>query len=155
MSRMETTQPANLDELTAGIHALIPILGKMGVTIVDASHGRAAAVLPAGPNVNHFGTTYAGSLFTVAEMLGGIIGFHSFSGLEGFVPLVKSLDIQFKRPATTDVTATTTLSDEEIVRIETEALATGRAQFVLEAEVTDADGVVVATSVGVYQMRRF
>jgi len=155
MSRMETTQPVNLDELTAGIQGLIPILGKMGVTIVDASRGRAAAVLPAGPNGNHFGTTYAGSLFTVAEMLGGVIGFNTFSGLEGFVPLVKSLDIQFKRPATTDVTATTSLSDEEIARIETEALATGRAQFVLEATVTDFAGEVVATTTGVYQMRKF
>jgi thioesterase domain-containing protein len=154
MGRMETTQPGDLDELTAGVQALVPILGQMGITIIDASHGRAAAVLPAGPNGNHFGTTYAGSLFSVAEMLGGVIGFNTFA-LAGFVPLVKSLDISFLRPATTDVTATTSLSEEEIARIEAEALATGRAQFVLEAVVTDAAGEVVATTSGVYQLRKF
>jgi len=151
---METTQPTDLDALTAGVRALVPILGKMGITIIDASHGQAAAVLPAGPNGNHFGTTYAGSLFSVAEMLGGVIGFNTFS-LEGFIPLVKSLDIHFARPATTDVTARTSLSTDEIARIEAEALATGRAQFVLEATVTDAAGEVVATTTGIYQLRKF
>jgi len=144
----------SLDELTDGVHALIPILGQMGVRIVDATPGRAAAVLPSGPNRNHFGTTYAGSLFTVAEMLGGVIGFNTFQ-LDGFVPLVKRVEIDFLRPATTEVTAATSLDADEIARIEAEALATGKSEFVLEATVTDAEGVVVATTSGVYQMRKF
>jgi len=151
MVGMTTT---HLDELTDGVHALIPILGQMGVRIVDATPGRAAAVLPAEPNRNHFGSTYAGSLFTVAEMLGGVIGFNTFQ-LEGFVPLVKSVDIKFLRPASTEVRAETSLTDDEIARIEAEARATGKSEFVLEATVTDANGVVVATTSGVYQMRKF
>lgn len=148
---METT---DLDELTAGVHALVPILGRMGIRVAHASKGRAAATLPIEPNRNHFGVGYAGSLFSVAEMLGGVIGLNTFT-LEGFVPLVKGVDIQFRRPATTDVTATTALSEDEINRIETEALASGKSDFMLEATITDASGEVVALTTGHYQLRRF
>src|SRR5689334_24560737 len=68
------TEQMDLAEATANVHAVVPILGAMGLEIVEASPGRAAARIPSGPNVNHFGVAYAGSLFSVAEMLGGIIG---------------------------------------------------------------------------------
>ena len=69
--------------------------------------------IPAGPNVNHFGSIYAGSLFTVAEMLGGVLGLNTFD-LDGFVPIVKSMEIRFLKPATTGVRAATSLAEEEI-----------------------------------------
>lgn len=146
-----TTQP-DLVALTAGIRTLVPILGAMELSVLDARRGHAAAEIPAAPNVNHFGAMYAGSLFSVAEMLGGVLGFNTFD-LEGFVPIVKSLEIRFLRPATSAVRAATTLSEQEITRIETEARASGKSEFVLITEVTDAAGVVVAATEGVYQMR--
>ena len=149
---MDTTD-LDLEAITAGVHASVPILGQMGVRVVDARRGRAAATLPVGPNSNHIGTSYAGSLFSVAEMLGGVIGFNTFQ-LEGFFPIVKSVDIHYRRPAFTDVTATTELDDTEIARIEGEAEANGKSEFVLEATLTDATGEVVATTTGVYQVRR-
>lgn len=147
------TQP-NLDELTAGIHAMVPIMGAMELTVVDARRGHAAAEIPAAPNVNHFGAMYAGSLFTVAEMLGGVLGFNTFD-LDGFIPIVKSLEIKFLKPASTRVRAAASLSEEEIARIEAEARANGKAQFVLTAEITDESGAVVASTEGVYQVRKF
>ena len=147
------TEP-NLEQLTEGMRAMIPILGAMEVTVVEAGRGRAAATIPPGPNVNHFGAMYAGSLFTVGEMLGGVLGFNTFD-LDGFIPIVKSLEIRFLKPATTTVTARTSLSDEEIARIEAEAQANGKAEFVLSTEVTDEAGMVVAATEGVYQVRKF
>lgn len=147
------TQP-DLDELTAGVRAMIPIMDAMDLRIVEARRGHASAEIPAAPNVNHFGAMYAGSLFTVAEMLGGVLGLHTFD-LEGFVPIVKRLEIRFLRPALTAVRASASLNDEEIARIEEDARAHGKAEFVLTTEVTDEAGVVVATTEGVYQVRRF
>jgi thioesterase domain-containing protein len=144
----------DLDALTAGVHALIPIIGAMELKVVDARRGHAAAEIPAGPNVNHFGVMYAGSLFTAGEMLGGVLGMNSFD-LEGFVPIVKSLEIRFLKPATGTIRAATSLSEDEIARIESVARETGKAEFVLEAELTDEAGVVVAATQGVYQVRKF
>ena len=49
----------------------VPILAAMGIRVVEVVPGRAVAELPPEPNVNHFGVTYAGSLFSVARCWAG------------------------------------------------------------------------------------
>ena len=51
------------------------------------------------------------------------------------------------------MTVELSLSDEEIERIEAETLDQGQSEFVLEGELKDADGKIVARSRAVYQMR--
>ena len=136
----------------------VPILAAMGIRLVEVAPGRAVAELPPEPNVNHFGVTYAGSLYSVAEMLGGVLALATFDfdgELAGFVPLVKESKIRFRRPAMGVVQASASLSDEEVSRVRHDALATGKGEFVLEATLIDGDGEVVATTVGTYQVRRF
>ncbi|WP_435768391.1 PaaI family thioesterase [Nocardioides sp. SYSU DS0651] len=144
------TDPA---QLTAQIRQLIPIFEPMGVEVVEAGRNTVAARIPAAPNVNHFGSVYAGSLFTVAEVLGGLFA-QTALVLEGAVPLVKSLTIDFRRPASTAVVARASMSDEEAERVLAETLRDGKAEYLLEAEVTDEAGTVVATTRGTYQLRR-
>ena len=135
----------------------VPILEAMGIRVVELRTGFAAAELPPEPNVNHFGVTYAGSLFSVAEMLGGLLSLTTFDlegELAGFVPLVKESTIRFRRPALGVVRASASLSDDEVARVRADALASGKGEFVLEATLTDAGGEVVATTVGTYQLRR-
>jgi thioesterase domain-containing protein len=136
----------------------VPILEAMGIRVVEVRPGFAAAELPAGPNVNHFGVAYAGSLFSVAEMLGGVLSLATFDlegELTGFVPLVKESTIRFRRPALGVVRASASLTDDEVARVRRDALESGKGEFVLEATLTDAQGEVVATTVGTYQLRRF
>ena len=146
------------EELTREQHAVIPILAAMDTRVIEAGDGRGTVELPAEPNVNHFGALYAGSLFTVAEVLGGLIPGTTFDlegELAGFVPLVKSVEIRFLRPALGTVRASAELSPEDRERIPREALEAGKAEFVLEAEIVDREGTVVAVTRGVYQLRRF
>jgi thioesterase domain-containing protein len=144
----------DLAGLTADTRRLVPILAAMGVEVVEAERTSVAARLPAGPNVNHFGTTYAGSLFSVAEVLGGLFARTSLV-MEGGVPIVKSVQIDFRRPATTAVVARATLGEAEIARVLAEAQDGGKSDFVLEVEVIDEAGTIVATTRGLYQLRRF
>ena len=76
----------------------------MGVKVVEARPGFAATTVPAEGNRNHFDVIYAGVLFTVAEVLGGIIPLITFDTAKYF-PLVKNLDIQFVAMAKSDVRA--------------------------------------------------
>lgn len=142
------------EEFTANIHQLIPIAAAMQVEVIEAEGNVVAARLPSGPNVNHFGTAYAGSLFTVAELLGGVLAGTALAA-EGGVPLVKRVEIDFLRPATTDVVARAAIGDEDVVRVLAEYAERGKADFELVAEVTDATGTVVARTRGDYQLRRF
>jgi acyl-coenzyme A thioesterase PaaI-like protein len=147
------TDEAELAAMTAGVRQLIPLFDYMGLEVLAAGEGHAAARIPSGPNGNHFGVIYAGALYSVAEMLGGVIGTTSIA-LDGFIPIVKDMQIRFLRPATTAVTASTSLSPDEIDRVKTEALESGKADYVLTTDVIDENGVVVASTSATYQVRR-
>jgi hypothetical protein len=61
--------------------------------------------------------------------------------------------MQFLKPATGDVTVEIGLDDLQIASLAAEAAEKGKAEFILEGELKMADGTVVATSRGVYQLR--
>ena len=55
--------------------------------------------MPLKPNKNHIGTMYAGALFTLAEMPGGVLFLSSFDN-KAFFPIVKELTMKFVKQAT-------------------------------------------------------
>ncbi|WP_174189260.1 PaaI family thioesterase [Nocardia barduliensis] len=150
MSDVET--PPFKDIVNGALEFTIPIAHKMGVQAVEVRRGFAATSVPVEGNGNHFGVMYAGVLFTVAEILGGAIAVATFDN-SAFYPLVKDLRIFFRKPAKADVRAEATLSEDEIARVTAEAEANGKSDFTLRAVVTDTDGVVVAETEGLYQLR--
>ena len=139
--------------LNASMSRTVPVLDHMGLEVIEASPGRAAARVPMAGNGNHVGTMYAGVLFSVAEMLGGALSLATFDPAR-YYPIVKDLKIEFRRPADSTVTARTALDPVEIARVESDAERDGKGQFVLRAELTDEEGTVVATTEGTYQVRR-
>lgn len=141
------------EDLTAHVRRMIPIFEAMQLEVVEAERTSVAARIPAGPNGNHFGATYAGCLFSVAEVLGGVLASTSLV-LDGAVPLVKRLTIDFLRPATTAVTARARLGEETIARVLAETAEHGKSDFALETEVRDEQGTLVARTSGTYQLRR-
>jgi thioesterase domain-containing protein len=144
--------PPFVDIINGAMEFTIPAAAKMGVRAVEVRRGFAATTVPIEGNGNHFGVIYAGVLFTVAEVLGGAIAIASFD-TSAYYPLVKELTIKFTRPAKTDVRAQAQVSDDELVRIANEAAEKGKADFELEAVVTDTAGETVAVTKGLYQIR--
>lgn len=138
--------------MNAGMASTIPAAHQMGVKVVEARPGFAAATVPVEGNGNHFGVIYAGVQFTVAEILGGVIAVATFDAAKYF-PLVKKLDITFVAMATSQLRAEASMDEATIARVEAEAERNGKADYPLEAVVTDADGRVVATTSGLYQLR--
>jgi acyl-coenzyme A thioesterase PaaI-like protein len=143
-----------VEMMNGALESTIPIAHKMGVRVVEARRGYAAATVPVEGNGNHFGVIYAGVQFTVAEILGGIVALSTFDTAKYF-PLVKNVDIKFVGMARSELRAEAALDDETIARIEAEAAQQGKADFTLEAVVTDADGQTVASTRGLYQLRAF
>jgi len=130
----------------------IPLMGKLGVRLVDLAPGRVAAEMPFEGNGNHVGTMYAGALFSVCEVLGGVICTATFDGAR-YAPIVKGAEIRYLRPATTPVRAEASLDDITVKQVAAAADEHGKADFVLDITATDADGTVVATLRGDYQLR--
>ena len=109
--------------------------------------------VPLAGNENHIGSMYAGALFTLAAIPGGALFVTSFDASQ-FYPIVKEMNLRFRRPATGDIVVEARLSAEEIERLQTEAQANGKAEYVLELQLTDGSGEVVALSRGIYQLRK-
>ena len=109
--------------------------------------------MPLQGNQNHIGSMYAGALFTLAEIPGGALFLTSFDA-QRFYPIIKEMNLRFRRPATGDIVVEARLSAEEIQRLENEAQANGKADYLLELALTDTNGEVVALSRGLYQLRR-
>jgi thioesterase domain-containing protein len=109
--------------------------------------------VPLAGNENHIGSMYAGALFTLAEIPGGALFLTSFDASK-FYPIVKEMNLRFRRPATGDIVVEARLSAEEIARLQSEAQANGKAEYVLELQLTDGSGEVVALSRGIYQLRK-
>ena len=131
----------------------IAFVKNAGLEVEHLARGTVRCRMPFVGNGNHIGTMYAGALFTLAEIPGGALFLSSFDTAR-FFPIVKALNLKFIKPAKGDIWTTATLSAEEITRIEQDATANGKAEFALNLELKDADGVVVAVSEGLYQLRR-
>jgi acyl-coenzyme A thioesterase PaaI-like protein len=109
--------------------------------------------MPLAGNQNHLASMYAGALFTLAEIPGGALFITSFD-VTRFYPVVKEMQLRFRRPATGDIWVEARLAADEIERLQNEAQTNGKAEYLLELELTNASGEVVALSRGVYQLRR-
>ena len=139
----------NAAELLVG--AVEPIK-KTGLRVVALRDRYAKLLMPLEGNVNHVGMMYAGSLFTLGEITGGAIHVVSFD-MTKLYPLVKEINIRFRRPAMTDVTVEVELSAEQASRIQAEALETGKADYAFDLDLVDAGGEVVAIVHGTWQVR--
>ena len=99
-------------DLVSYLEKAIKIIEKMGMRILDFQKQSVKIMLPKEPNVNHIGTVYAGSLFSLADFAGGVL-FYSAFDLRKYYPLLKEVTITFKRPATTDITVETSMTPEQ------------------------------------------
>jgi acyl-coenzyme A thioesterase PaaI-like protein len=108
--------------------------------------------MPLKGNENHFGGMYAGALFTLAEIPGGALYLTTFD-VSRYYPVVKEMNIRFRRPAATDITVELAITPERVAAIQKAAAKNGKADYTLETELQDANGTVVALGKGIYQLR--
>ena len=142
---------AALKLATTFVGKSIPFATRNGFKIIDFKPGYVKALIPLKPNINHFNAMYAGALFTVAELPGGIISISSFD--DKFFPILKDLKMDFIKVAKTDITVEFEISSSLLNQLEAEALEFGKAAFSLEGELKDKEGNIVARSTANYQLR--
>ena len=134
------------------IETKVAFVERMGLRAVEMRPNYAKLAAPLQGNENHIGGMYAGALFTLAEMPGGALFLTTFDATK-YYPIVKEMTVQFRRPARSDCTVEVSISESEAERIREEADKNGKAEFILEAEIKDQSGEVVARSKGIYQLR--
>ena len=131
----------------------IKIIEEMGMRIVDFRKNAVKIILPKEPNVNHIGTVYAGSLFSLADYAGGVLFYASFDRKK-YYPLLKEVTIAFKKPATTDITVEASMPTAQAEQIKNITDETGKADWVLDLELKDEKGDICCIVHGIFQMRK-
>lgn len=148
----KTVQKSALLAINKILGLAIPFATRNHFEVIELGNGYLKAKMPIKGNRNHIGTMYAGALFTVAELPGGILSIFNFDS--NYYPILKELKMTYLKVAKSDVTVEFLLSEDEIARIEKESSATGKSPFTLRGKLIDADGVVVAESEAHYQVRK-
>ena len=132
---------------------LVEGIKRTGLQIVGLREHYVKMLMPLEGNINHVGIMYAGSLFTIGEVTGGLYWGLEFDREKTF-PIVKEINIQFKRPAATDVTLEAVFDEAEVKKVEAEMDDVGKADFTLDLEVKDANDVTVSLVHGIWQVRK-
>lgn len=140
----------------AGAKNNCPIYEFLGLRILEADDGVFKASIPnTKESGNHIGIMHAGALFSLGEFLGGLITARYLDNPRKFQPVVRDLKIDFKAPAMTDIIATAYFGPEQATEMNTKLEETGRYDFQQKAVLTDANGKVVAETLGSYALRNF
>jgi len=130
----------------------IAFVKRSGLKAEVLEPGYVRLCMPLAGNQNHIGSMYAGALFTLAEIPGGALFLSSFDS-QRFYPVLKEMNLRFRRPALGDIHVEARLDAEQIDRLQSEAQSRGKADYLLELQLTDAGGEIVAESRGLYQLR--
>ena len=137
------------------MHRSLPIYEQIQATIEELG-STVRCKVPLNPgNKNHFGAVHAALQFAVCEMAGGLAVNQSSVLRSGdYLLVVKSLNLEFLKPALSDVEAIARISKEQLSQIDQSLREQGKFQFELSVELVDAAGESVAVATGVYYASR-
>jgi thioesterase domain-containing protein len=140
-------------DLVNYLEKAIKIIEKMGMRILDFQKHSVKILLPKELNVNHIGTVYAGSLFSLADYAGGVLFYATFD-MKKYYPVLKEVTITFKKPGTTDIACEASMSPAQAEQMKSITDEAGKADWVLDLELKDEKGDVCSLVHGIFQMRK-
>ena len=145
------TKTNAIESLQRWLFRELPIYEHIGATVEQIGATVCCRVPLNKDNRNHFGAVHAALQFAVCEMAGGLAINQSPSIRSGeYLPVVKSLNLEFLKPAMSDVEAVATISDQQLSEIEDSLRANGKVQFELVITLRDQEDIAVAKATGVY-----
>lgn len=140
------------EQATQFVHQVVPAIGRLGLVVDAVAPGAVELRVPIEGNANHMGTMYAGALFALMELPGGLIPLAVLDPTK-YTPIVTSIELQFAAAARTDVTMSARMDPAELLALGAQVDETGRADFTLDLTGVDANGRTVVTSRAHYQLR--
>lgn len=122
----------------------VEFVERTGLDRLETGRGYAKLRMPLAGNENHVDVMYMGAFTVLAEAVAAIPGI-SFLDTARFFPILKDIYVNFHRPAASDVFAEYRLSEDQIRALLIDLEEKGRATYIAEFPMHDADGTHVAT----------
>jgi acyl-coenzyme A thioesterase PaaI-like protein len=150
---MSDAEAPAADEVEKILQTMVPMLGSMGMEVLEAARARVRSRLSFGAqNGNHIGTVYAGVLFSFLEATGGALVLVSFD-VSRWIPVIVEGTIRYTRPATGPITCDLSLTDDERDLVHRALELDPKTSWTLMAAAVDEDGRVVCEADLVYRFR--
>jgi thioesterase domain-containing protein len=140
-----------LDEITAYLHAHIPVTRSLGAAAVRWDGASLALAAPLAPNLNHRGTAFGGSMSALAILAGwGLV--HLALRARGFEArlVIQRSAMEFAAPLEGDFTATAALPEADRWERFLATLARHRRARVVVSTSVASGGVVGGLHEGTY-----
>jgi thioesterase domain-containing protein len=144
-----------LDEITAYLHAHIPVTRSLGAVAVRRAGASLTLAAPLAANANHVGSAFGGSMSALAILAGWSV-VHLALRERGIIAqlVIQRSTIEFLSPVDGDFTATATLPGPEPLERFLATLARHRRGRVTVAATVSCGPVVAATHQGTYAALR-
>lgn len=144
--QFEKAQAGNTSWLSRAMQEVIPFNRPHRLRVTKVSEDECVVVLPRRRrNLNHLGTMHACALATAAEYASGLTVL-SVLGIGGARLIMSNLNMTYVRRAESECQAHALMSEEARGELHEALGKEGKASFVLESRVLDAEGEVVATA---------
>ena len=96
-------------------------------------------------HINHVGTAYAGSIFIAIELSAAALFFCTY-GVEEWVPIARSVTVDYLKPTKLELTADLSLTAEEAAEKIAPVEERGRGSYTVEVPLRDVAGTLVASA---------
>ena len=135
------------------VRSTVPLLGAIGMEVVEASPGRVRTRLPfMAENSNHIGTVYAGVLFSFLEASGGALVLMAFD-VARWIPVIVEGTIRYARPVSGPIECALAVTTAERDAVHAALEADPKHRWVLNAAAIDDTGTTVCEADLVYRFR--
>jgi thioesterase domain-containing protein len=131
------------DEITRYLHEHIPLTAHLGTRVVGWDGVTVRLAAPLGPNLNHRGTAFGGSLSALAILAGWALVHLALRdrGIEARV-VIQRTELDFEEPVDGDFTAEATLpAEKDLARFLATLRRHGRARVTVPSTLRWATGV--------------
>lgn len=143
----------DVNEVQQLVTERVPVAGFLGLHVESVETGHVRLRLPfAHPAENHLGIVYAGAIFSLAEITGGVVMLSVFDTRKVTL-LIRRIEIDFARPSRRDLFCDVHLPDALIAEARAGIAAQGTANVSLPIEITDLRGRVIARVHADYYLR--
>jgi acyl-coenzyme A thioesterase PaaI-like protein len=131
----------------------LPLYEFMDLRIAGGENGFYRCFVPLNENTgNHISTFHAALQFAAAEILGGVVVVENRAS-DKYVPVVRSLNIEFKKPAMTDIFTEAYFSEQDAKKMNAAMASDGRYDFELKINIKNTSGEIVSEVTGSYAIR--
>ncbi len=145
---------AKYEEIARLMLDTVPWVKESGLEVLDIEDFYVRAKMPREKHVNHVGFAFAGTHFAMMECIGAALVAVSYAG-ETWIPIIKTVTIDYKKPLSTDIYCEARLTPEQAEKLIEPLREKNKGEWIVDIEVKNEEGEVCSIAKWTFYLKRF